>query len=171
MIVFCDTETTGIGPTARVIQIAMDLCMDDGRTVATLNTIVNQETPCHTKALEVHGITNAMQANGIDRYIAGNLISKIAAEAHVIIGHNIPFDIEMCKQSFISLYLPFQSYCTMRQLTPVCKIPSPKGGLKWPKLSEAYRHFFNEDFANAHDAWADVQACKRLYFKCKELGL
>ncbi len=171
MIVFCDTETSGLGSTARVIQIAMDLCTDDGRTIATLNTIVNQETPCNEHALKVHGITDAMQAKGLDRYIAGNIINKFASEAHLIIGHNIKFDIDMVRQSFMQINLPWQSYCTMQTLTPICKIPSPKGGLKWPKLNEAYRHFFNEDFDNAHDAWADVQACKRLYFKCKELGL
>jgi len=172
MIAYLDTETTGIGPNARVIQIAIDLCTVEGKTVATLNTLVNQESPSHPAAIEVHGITDEKQATGIDKYLAGSLVGKLLAEATLIVGHNIPFDIQMCGQSFSGLTISHkQTYCTMRSLTNHCKIPSPRGGYKWPKLIEAYEMLFNQDFANAHDAWADVQACKRLYFKCKELGL
>ena len=35
---------------------------------------------------------------------------------------------------------------------------------KKANLTEAYRHFFNEDFEDAHTAIADVKACMSVYF-------
>ncbi len=44
------------------------------------------------------------------------------------------------------------------------QIPGEYGAYKWPQLQEAYKHFFNKEFDNAHDALADVTACKDVYF-------
>jgi hypothetical protein len=52
----------------------------------------------------------------------------------------------------------------MLSSTGICKIPK-KQGYKWPKLSEAYQHFFGEELKDAHDALVDVMACKRIYFE------
>lgn len=173
MLAFLDCETTGIGPDARVIQLGIDLCHFDGRTVASMNCIVNQMVPSHPRAVEVHGITDERQAaEGLDRTIAAQIASILLAQATIVIGHNVPFDIEMVGYSFPGIMLSHkESYCTMRRMTDRVKIPAARGGYKWPKLVEAYRWAFKEDFDNAHDAWADVQACKRLYFWCKENGL
>ena len=37
-------------------------------------------------------------------------------------------------------------------------------GYKRPSLTETYRHFFGRDFDGAHDAMADVRACRDVYF-------
>lgn len=37
------------------------------------------------------------------------------------------------------------------------------GDYKWPKLTEAYWHAFQELLPDAHDAMADVRACLRLF--------
>jgi hypothetical protein len=54
----------------------------------------------------------------------------------------------------------------MKASTDLCKLPSQfkRGGYKWPKLQEAYKHFFGEEFASAHDAMADLRACRRVFF-------
>ena len=61
--------------------------------------------------------------------------------------------------------------------TPICKMPpTPKmlaagfDKFKMPKLIEAHQHLFGEGFDKAHDAMADVMACKRIYFECKRLA-
>lgn len=51
----------------------------------------------------------------------------------------------------------------MKAMTPICKLPGTYDDFKWPRLSEAYRFAFNEDFSGAHDAMADVRACLRIY--------
>ena len=48
-----------------------------------------------------------------------------------------------------------------------------KYGQKWkpPKLEECMKYFFNEDIEGLHDALIDVDSCRRVYFKLKEMGL
>lgn len=164
MILFLDTETTGIGPTARIIQIAADLCREDGRSVATLNTLVAAGVSSHPKALEVHGITDEMAATGLDPYAAGALVGKFVSAAGLIIGHNISFDIDMCRQTFWSWQEHSNTYCTLAKARQHLRLPNNK-------LGTVYRSMFNEDFADAHSAMADVQACKRVYLRMKEMGL
>jgi len=48
-------------------------------------------------------------------------------------------------------------------MTPICDIPGPYGP-KWPRLQEAHKHVFGKEFDGAHDALADVIACKNIYF-------
>jgi DNA polymerase III epsilon subunit-like protein len=164
MILVLDTETAGIGPTARIIQIAADLCREDGTSVATLNTLVAAGVSSHPKALEVHGITDEMAVTGLDPMVAGSVINAFIDQATLVIGHNINFDIDMCKQSFVNFKVPWSNYCTL-------KTARAKLGLASNKLGVVYRHFFDEDFADAHSAMADVQACKRVYLRMKEMGL
>lgn len=65
----------------------------------------------------------------------------------------------------------WMKFCTMLVSRPICEIPYPsgRGGYKWPKLEEAYRHFFDEELVGAHDAMVDVRACKRIYFELRRL--
>ena len=53
----------------------------------------------------------------------------------------------------------------------VLKLPGRFGNsYKWPKLSEAYETLVDEEgFEGAHDAMADVRACRAVYYKLKEL--
>lgn len=40
---------------------------------------------------------------------------------------------------------------------------------KTPNLGEAYRHFFGRDFDGAHNALADVSACRDIYFAMQDM--
>jgi len=41
---------------------------------------------------------------------------------------------------------------------------SGRTNYKNPSLQEAYRHLFGRNFVGAHDAMADVRACRDVYF-------
>ena len=43
-----------------------------------------------------------------------------------------------------------------------------RGDYKWPSLAEAYFFMFRKEVENAHDAGADVQACKEIYLWIQE---
>ena len=50
--------------------------------------------------------------------------------------------------------------CTMKGATEFCSIPSPRGWNKFPKLNELHSKLFGEEFDNAHNAFADIEATK-----------
>lgn len=60
--------------------------------------------------------------------------------------------------------------CTMQSTTAFCALPGPYG-FKWPRLEQLYRKLFQEDFADAHSALADVTACARSFVELKKLGV
>lgn len=185
MILFFDTETTGkadlkSAPDAshqpRLVQLAALLTDDSGQEFASLNVIVRPsgfEIP--ESASGVHGITtDAALKYGLGLEAVLPMFAQLAFIPKTIVAHNIEFDLFVMTGEYIRAefgIVPFDGaelFCTMKEMTEVCQIPG-NYGFKWPKLIEAYRHCFNSDFENAHDALADVRACARIYFWLKAL--
>ena len=95
-----------------------------------------------------------------------------------IVAHNVMFDVNIVAAEFhrVGMYNAFfgKSLLDTKQAgTNLCKIPNPHDseGYKWPKLTELYRHLFNDDFENAHSALADVTATARCFWKMMEMGI
>lgn len=177
---FFDTETTGFRSetfTPEIVQIgAIAQDTENERVVAELNIIVQVDNPIPEGAIKIHGITNDMAATyGVDKGIAGMAFQSLARLADIVVAHNIAFDLDILAHAWPLAYADFvgkQQFCTMRELTEVMKLPkngnafhdSQHSRYKAPKLIEAYQYFFHEDFDNAHDAMADVRACRDIYF-------
>ena len=58
--------------------------------------------------------------------------------------------------------------CPMKLSTDICKLPSPRGGYKWPKVEEAHKHFFGdvgyiEKHRGADDAYYEAEIVLELY--------
>ncbi|HWL06769.1 MAG TPA: hypothetical protein VNQ99_17835 [Xanthobacteraceae bacterium] len=73
-------------------------------------------------------------------------------------------DSRMLEQAWLRPGLEFVS--TMDAATPFCRLPGTheSGGYKWPSLDEACEQLLEmEPRAGHHNAWDDVQRCKRLY--------
>ncbi len=66
-------------------------------------------------------------------------------------------------------------FCTMKApgIMEFCKLPwgNSKTRLKWPKLKELHQILFDEPFADAHDALADVKATRRCYYELMARGI
>ena len=63
---------------------------------------------------------------------------------------------------------PKKLACPMKISTDICKIPSPRGGYKWPKVEEAYEFFFGkteyiEKHRGADDAFHEADIVMELY--------
>lgn len=175
-ILFFDTETTGkadfkSAPDAkhqpRIVQLAALLCDIRTHEMASLNLIVTTKDPIPEEASRVHGITTQISKDfGVPLFYAIQAFWALARQADVHVAHNIEFDWlliigESLRTSTDSH--PRPQVCTMKQMTPLCNLPGPYGP-KWPKLQEAYTHAFGREFDGAHDALADVRACKEIYF-------
>jgi DNA polymerase-3 subunit epsilon len=181
MNLFFDTETSGkadfrAAPDAphqpRLVQLAAILVDDAAKEIASLNLIISPdgfEIP--KEASDIHGITTERaQAVGVPLQYAVWLFGSLFKTAQTIVAHNISFDLlvmqgECCR---VPVDLPMRSkerFCTMQAMTPVCKLPGKFGNdYKWPKLQEAHIHAFGKEFEGAHDALADVRACRDLFF-------
>lgn len=192
MILFFDTETTGMvdfhmppdhESQPHLVQLGLLLAEDDGTEHACVSVIVDPGVPIPEAASAVHGITDEIVKRcGIQPIGAVGIFFGLLRSAGLLVAHNTDFDLAVMQSAAIrvdqraladSLNI-VKTVCTMKAATPVCKIPhaNPRGpeDYKWPKLEECVRHFFGEELEGAHDAMVDVQACKRVFFKLKEIG-
>lgn len=102
-----------------------------------------------------------------------------------VVGHNIRFDLDMVKASFMRLlnesahYKTYLSelkemqsknifYCTQNKMTDFCNITAkrPDGTeyIKWPKLVELYVILFKEPAPlHLHNSLIDTVVCLRCY--------
>lgn len=176
---FADTETTGLPAkgeygnpahpdTPHLVELAGILCDIDGNELTRLHRIIRPDfIPIPKEASDVHGITQerALQ-EGVPLWLAMWEFDRLIGNAKALVFHNHQFDRLILKAAHLRLGLPHrfrsvQRLCTMKQSTPIVALPK----MKWPRLMEAYQHFFGETFEGAHGAIADAEACKRVFFR------
>lgn len=187
-ILFFDTETTGL-PLWRdpsddprqpyIVDLAADLVTETGETVKQIDFLIRNGCDIPEEVTALHGITREMaEAEGIEPRDALQQLMALIAEADLIVGHNVSFDIRMARIMAARVTgekwdNPLPTFCTMRKSTNHCKILSNKPrhpeDWKWPNLGEAYLHFFGEEFENAHRARPDVDAARRIYFHLRSM--
>ena len=194
MILFFDTETTGFFKDRQpvdhpsqpyIVQLAAQLCDDEGATVAGINLIIDPgvgTVRIPEQASAVHGITEEKAAQfGVSPEAALGMFTHLYQRADLIVAHNIKFDKGVTEAAIARHYgrvMPLRKplFCTMEAATPILNLPPTERMLaagfdkpKPPKLEECIRHFFNEDLDGAHDAMVDVTACRRVFFHLKTL--
>lgn len=123
----------------------------------------------------VHGIsTRSAAKRGVSEVVALGMLCGLAAQAEMVVGHGIDFDrqvIEGCllrrgKETRLWTRPGLEFVDTMKAATPFCRIPTDRedGSFKWPSLGEAGTILRSEPpREGAHDAWSDLQRCRRLY--------
>jgi len=185
---FFDTETTGLplyydAPASmldnwpRMVQIAWQIYDLEGNMIANESYIIKPEGYIIPKEVaKIHRITTqrAIQEGNDLKEILEKFSNAIKI-SDLIVAHNIKFDEKIVGAEFIrkNLQNPIlqkEKFCTMLSSANYCQIPSQYGN-KWPKLSELHQKLFNKDFADEHDAGADVAACARCFFEMKKLNL
>lgn len=181
-ILFFDAETSGLpdfkrapGPDQpHIVEIAAILVTHGMEE--TMRAVIRPDGwVIEEKAASLHGFTTE-RANkeGIQAELAMIAFKDLASRCEVIVAHNLAFDMLMVLSEFARLSMPepflgCDEFCTMKATTGICKLPG-KYGYKWPKLSEAYKHFFGKDFDGAHGAMADALACRAVYEKIQKGG-
>lgn len=190
MLFFFDTETTGLprnwkAPLTqrtlsnwpRMVQLAWLLCDEAGNELAAACRIIRPEGyTIPPEAARVHGITTERaQAEGIALAEALDEVLPRIEQAEVVIAHNISFDekilgAECLRQGRPHPLLRKKTRCTMREATDFCALPGYYG-FKYPNLTELHRKLFNKAFADAHDALADVRACKAAFYELRSRGV
>ena len=192
MIIFMDFETTNVADFNKrardpaqphIVQLAAILTDDDGKIVDSINTLVKPDGwIIPQEAIDVHGITNekALAEGAPEKEVAVKLF-KLIKWSQLMVAHNIQFDkfiarialrrYDIFTDAEDAWWKAFPQFCTMKSMTNICQLPSPCGrGYKWPKLAEAYEHITGKKLEGAHDALADITACKEIYFWLKGRG-
>lgn len=188
MYLFFDTETTGLPKSwkapvtdtdnwPRLVQLAWLAYDAAGNKTAGANAIIKpQGFEIPEAVAKIHGITT-------ERALAeGCALETVLQEFHaqisvseVLVGHNISFDVNIVGAEFIRCNFPpivpaRRKVCTMMSSTKFCNLPGPRGP-KWPKLQELHNILFSEDFSEAHNAAADINATARCFFELKKRGV
>jgi len=93
-----DTETTGLTPEDRIVQIA-GLRLARGRlTGERFETLVNPGRPIPPASTAIHGITDEMVAGAPDLTAALNAFHHFCDDS-VLIAHNAPFDMGFLRRA------------------------------------------------------------------------
>ena len=179
-----DTETTGLpknytAPVSdsdnwpRMVQIAWQVNDKAGNLISSECFIIkpnNFTIPYNSQ--KIHGISTEKAIE------EGKKLEKILKQFNqelennkYIIGHNINFDINILGAEFFRCnietdILEKKSVDTGLISKDFCQL---KGGLgrkfKMPKLTELHKILFENDFSDAHDASADVNATAKCFFE------
>ena len=155
-----------------IVQLAYVLDDEDGNIVDEQNLIVQlpDGVECSPGAAQVHGITQLrINEEGVPRKEALDTFARACSQASVLVAHNYDFDARVLAAAYNREGRKFQPkcghYCTMKNATNYLRLPG-RYGYKWPKLSEAYQMLIDlNGFEGAHDALADVRACREVYYE------
>lgn len=175
MILFFDTETTGLIP-GRIIQLSYIMQSETETIAKNFFFAVSYIEP---SAVAVHGFTPeklAVLSNGHTFSTDTEEIYDDFLSADLIVAHNAKFDIgfmiaEFCYQDRRFRYR--QEFDTMKFFTDIMKLPRENHkGYKYPKLSELVEfldlypydvtrksgELFSTDSVGGHDARYDTAA-------------
>lgn len=171
MICF-DTETTGIGASAEILQLSIMDGAGDVLFDEYMRPRYAQEWP---EAERVHHISPAMVADKetIDFY--RQQIVEILENARIYVGYNVLFDIKMLKYAGFSM-APFhrknvQVIDVMRNFAPIYGDWNPKrNSYNWQKLETCAKYYaYDWGGEKAHGALADTRATLYCFKKMNQL--
>ncbi len=185
MYLIFDSETTGLpkrwdAPISdtdnwpRCIQIAWQMHDAMGNLLEHHDFLVKPEGfNIPYDAEQIHGIsTELAEKRGKPLQEVLVEFNNALAKTQFIVGQNVGFDVNIIGAEFHRLELsstlqelPVLDTCT-EETASLCKIPGGRGGkFKLPTLTELHEFLFNEPFAEAHNATADVEATARCFFE------
>lgn len=188
MYLIFDTETSGLprnwsAPASdvanwpRLVQLGWFCCTASGTIQRSHEYLIKpQDFKISPQATQLHGITTQQALrDGVDLLPVLEQFSADVRAAKFVVAHNLDFDekvvqAELYRAELVNPFARKRRVCTMKETADVCRLPG-KNGYKWPTLTELHCHLFGTDFAGAHGALADADACQRCFFRLRELGL
>ncbi len=185
MYLIFDTETTGLpkkytAPISdtdnwpRCIQIAWQLHDAMGKLIEHQDYLVKPKGfNIPYDAERIHGISTELADNeGVTLKEVLEKFNEALSKTKFIVGQNLGFDVNIMSCEFYRIgvesplnSLPILDTCT-EVTASLLKLPGGRGGkFKLPTLTELHQYLFNQPFAEAHNATADVEATTRCFFE------
>jgi len=177
-ILIIDIETTGFqNQGGKIVEVGIvELDLSNGNREIIFNEV------CHESGITLEEVEKSWIVQNSDlttkqiKY-SGSLESKKPRIQTIINDYpigatafNSAFDFGFLESR--GIVFPKKFDCPMKLSTDICKLPSPRGGYKWPKVEEAHLHFFGnvgyiEKHRGADDAYYEAQIVMKLH----ELGV
>lgn len=159
MRVIFDTETTGFGPEAEIVEIAI---IDENGAVL-LDTLIKPTIHIPAEASAIHGITDHMV---VDAPTIRDVFDDILAafDYNEVWAYNAEYDMRLLKQSVAarSGFIGFPEWnvnCAMLAYAAHKGDWNPKyRNYRWHSLTDAMRQLGLEWEGEAHRAMADTRA-------------
>lgn len=156
-MLFLDTETTGLGKTAEIVDLSIVAL--DGTVV--VNQLIRPVRPIPIDAMLIHGITNDHVADAPSWRDVLELVRPLL-HGRLVIAYNSSFDrsmIEQCTAAAMADCPSIEWHCAMRAYAAYRKDPRlPSGGYRWRPLHEAAAACGLP--VPTHRALADAVACR-----------
>lgn len=159
-ILILDTETTGIGASDEVIEVAVL----DAHGRVLLDTLVRPTRPIDPGAVRVHGLTDALLSDAPEWPLVYRELRALLRTARGIVTYNASFDRRLLEQTSArhGLTLPDTAWhCAMRRFAEYAGRPTVESWRAYHRLSEALERL-GLVHPGAHRARADAEACRRL---------
>jgi DNA polymerase III subunit epsilon len=158
-VVYLDTETTGFGSRAEIVEIAV--IGADGAVL--LDTLVRPDGRIPHEAFMIHGIDDGMVAAAPRWAEVCPLLAGALRERRVVV-YNAAFDLQMVNQANqrcgAALYPASWECAMLRYAAFAGEWNSKYGNYRWHRLDVALATFGGT--RSGHRAAADAQACRHV---------
>ena len=155
--IFLDSETTGLSPSAKMVELAI---IDDNGN-ALINTLLNPGMPIPNDAYAVHGISDEMVKDAPTLEQIEPEIIRIVGEKPVVI-YNAKFDSQYLTAKIRRAM--GKVTCCMQRFAPVYgEWNSRHRTYRWQALPVAVDHIGYDWKGSAHRAVTDALACRAVW--------
>jgi DNA polymerase III epsilon subunit-like protein len=157
--VFLDTETTGLGPGAEIVDIAVVSATGD----VLLDVLVRPNHPIPVEATRIHGISNADVITAASWCDVFEMLAPILEHRQIVV-YNASFDRTMVRQCCDRVGVPIPTatwLCAMKAYAAFREERGRgRGGHRWHSLPNAAAAFGLRP--GGHRALADAEVCRRV---------
>lgn len=159
-VIVIDTETTGIGVSNDEI---LSLSMVDLEGNVLFDELVRPERRVRwVKAEEINGISPAMVRDKPTLEDHADEVERIWNGAELIVGYNLPFDLDFLYDTSLDLDQSVETFDVMREFAPVWGRRGRYGNYRWATLAQCAKHYGIENGA-AHSSIGDAEATRLCY--------
>ncbi|MCT4644156.1 MAG: 3'-5' exonuclease [Carboxylicivirga sp.] len=178
-ILVVDIETTGfLKQGGKIVEIGMVLLdLSNGSVTSVYDSLVKEPGLDSSHARAPYGwifsnsdleFAEVMEAPGLEdqREAIQELFDQYSATAF-----NKAFDFDFLRDRGFEIS---DLDCPMKLATPICKLPKYNGygGYKWPKVEEAWDHFFgNTGYIEAHRGLDDAKHEALIVYELYKMGV
>ena len=161
-----DTETTGTGPSARLVELAAVAFADDGTVCGTFNALVNPGQPIPPHITAIHGISDAAVADQPNAATVLRSFAEWLPLGVTLLAHNAIFDCRIIGHECRRARLPEPAH----PILDTCLLARSLGQTIDNSLQTLVQHYGFVLQGDAHRALPDADAVRQYFLRVRAEG-